>query len=170
MDAGGSSSSTTEAPAAKILNGDLSPGDIAVDASNVYWVNRGSDSNSSFAHVFVLPKSGGTPTEIAATEGEPYHLFVDDTHVYWDVVASDPPLAGHGVLYSVPKSGGPVTKIFDAPKNLHSFTMDEAGFYWENGEGKILSLPKSGGSPTLVAESAESGYLYKIVVDKDQLY
>lgn len=147
------------------------PVDIAIDASNIYWVNFGGiDSGPSSAHVFALPKSGGTPAEIAVTEGEPYHLFVDDTHVYWDVVASEPPLTGHGILYGVPKAGGPVTKIFVGPTNLYSVTMDEARFYWENGEGKIMSLPKSGGTPTLVVEGAESGYLYKITVDEEHLY
>jgi hypothetical protein len=55
---------------------------IAVDASNVYWVNYGT-MGGSVGSVMKVPLGGGTPVTLAAQQGSPEFLTVDDTSVYW---------------------------------------------------------------------------------------
>ena len=108
--------------------------------------------------------------EIAATKGALYSVLVDDTRVYWMVYDdTDPP--GNGILYSMPKAGGPMTKAFTSKSHfLFSLTMDEDRFYWENGKGQIVSVSKSGGDTTVLAENAQSGQSKGIVLSQDRIY
>ena len=147
------------------------PGAIALDAANVYWANAGAPGESSpITHVFSAPKAGGTPVEIATTKGSLYSVLVDDARVYW-MVHDDTVPPGSGLIYAMPKAGGPVTKVFTSKSHyLFSLTMDEARFYWENGKGQIVSVSKSGGDTTVLAENAQSGQANGIVISQDSVY
>ena len=168
---GSSAPADCSAPTLTVLaENQMRPVDIAVDASNVYWVSYGGSDSLENAHVFALPKSGGTPVEIAVIEGEPTHLFVDDTHVYWDVGTKYPTFPEQAILYGMPKAGAPLTKIFAAPTPFYSLKMDEARFYWQSEGGDILSLPKAGGTPAVVVKGGNSVYAFEIAIDEDSLY
>ena len=170
---GGTGPADCSAPNLTVLaENQLRPTAIAIDATTVYWVNFGGSDSPTTAHVFALPKSGGAPAEIAATPGIPNHLFVDDTHVYWDVGTTYPTVPEQAILYGMPKAGGPVANLFAAPTAdpFYALKMDEARFYWQNEDGGIGSLPKSGGTPSLAVVGEPSGYAYEIAVDEDDLY
>src|SRR5690606_10556633 len=56
------------------------PNGLAVDATHVYWTNRGDGT------VMRMPKGGAPgepPTVIATGQVAPGPIVVDDTHVYW---------------------------------------------------------------------------------------
>jgi hypothetical protein len=154
-----------------LASGQKHPFTIALDATNVYWGNAGPDQASDgIAHIFTVPKSGGTPKEIGTATGALYSILVDETNVYWMVYeyAGSPP---KGRLYSMPKAGGPATNIFTSKSpNLLSLTMDEGRFYWVDNNGLLVSVSKSGGGTTLLEENAEAGSGHNIVVNQDRVY
>ena len=148
------------------------PSKIALDATSVYWANIGVKPGSSeAAHIFSVPKSGGTPKEIATATGVVRALMADGTNVYW---------AGHelsldavyGSIYSVPKAGGPVTQLFTwKDKFFITIILDDQHFYWVDGAGVIRSLPTSGGDATVVAWGpAEKSVVNGLVVSQDRIY
>lgn len=68
-------------PTILVSNVHGSPGDIAVDATHVYYaVGPALDGPRA---IFEVPKTGGTPAEITPTQSWPYALAVDDTAVYF---------------------------------------------------------------------------------------
>jgi hypothetical protein len=62
------------------------PSGIAVDGSNVYWVNDGT--STSPGAVVRVPLSGGTPTTLASSVG-PSAIAVDAHNVYWTTEKSN---------------------------------------------------------------------------------
>lgn len=178
MASGGTASSGTDGPAdctapkvTVLASKQWHPAAIALDADNVYWGIVGAQGQpSDTAHVFVVPKAGGTPVEIAATAGYMYSVLVDDTHVYWSVLDTTTP-PGNGVLYAMPKTGGPVAKLYTSKYGyLVSLTMDEDRFYWGTGAKSIVSLPKSGGEQTVLAQNALPGLPHAVIVNQDRIY
>jgi hypothetical protein len=52
-----------------------SPGAVAVDASNVYWVDETS--------VWKVGVGGGEPVQVAVDQAGPEQIVVDNTYLYW---------------------------------------------------------------------------------------
>ncbi len=67
------------------------PDGITLDATSVYWTNRGDGT------VVSLPKAGGTPTILATGQNNPGAIVVDATNVYW-INEGDPNLADGAVM------------------------------------------------------------------------
>ncbi len=57
------------------------PQAIAVDATGVYWTNRGDGT------VMKLPAGGAIPTTLASCQDEPMRIALDATSVYWTTYA-----------------------------------------------------------------------------------
>jgi hypothetical protein len=55
-------------------------GEIATDASNVYWT---SFTSSSAGAVWRVAISGGEPVQLAAGQINARSVAVDDSYVYW---------------------------------------------------------------------------------------
>jgi hypothetical protein len=79
---------------------------VAVDGNDVYFARRPTwdpvaQGYSNDAAVYVIDKSGGTATELATKTGFVTAMAAHDGQVYF----------GSGKLSSVPKTGGPTTKL-----------------------------------------------------------
>jgi hypothetical protein len=107
---------------------------IAVDSTSVYWV-AGTEDASSGA-IMKVPVGGGTPTTLASRAGEPAHLAVDTSYVYW--VEQEP-----GAIMKVALTGGAATMVTMA-RLAWQIALDDANVYWL-GQG-LMSAPKLGGA------------------------
>lgn len=168
---GTSGNADCSAPQVTILAAEQwQPAAIALDAANVHWVNGGALGDPlDLAHIFMVPKSGGAPAEIAATKGDPVLIAVDDTRVYWTVFDFSAPMS-KSILYSTPKAGGPVMKVLASETEVLSLAMDEDRLYWSNGLGEVRSMSKAGGDSTLLAKGADKYHPGRIALDQERVY
>jgi hypothetical protein len=64
-----------------LASGQNGPDAIAVDGTDLYWVNVGSTGNDG--SVMKLPIAGGDAITLASQQAQPTSIAVDDTSVYW---------------------------------------------------------------------------------------
>ena len=140
---------------------------IAVDATNVYWVECSEDSR--MAALKKLAKSGDAPpislAEAAGSDCQTLgdRLVVDDGAVYWESA---------GTVYSIPKPGGMPTTIAEG-QYVSSIAVSGPNLYWVLGGAKngdwgatssshhaLVQAPKTGGalSEIVPARDDHSGY------------
>jgi hypothetical protein len=115
------------------------PDRLAVDAENVYWIDRGLPAQGS---LMKAPIAGGPTTRLAALDSAVLTaLALDADHVYF--------LTGSGQLFAVQKSGGPAKVLLSdlgvAPSGL---ATDETNLY-VTGSDSLLRMPVGGG-PVIV--------------------
>jgi hypothetical protein len=67
---------------------------LAVDSNSVYW--------AAGRQIMSVPKTGGTPVEVATSEGDITCIALDDTSVYW-TVAQVPSQCGGAIMKVTPK-------------------------------------------------------------------
>jgi hypothetical protein len=132
------------------------PRAIAVDASNVYWANQGS--NGGDGSIVSVAKSGGTPVTLASGLSAPTALSVQSGWVYW----TD---QGDGMVMraqiGMPNSGQSIAFGQSSPTGIGT---DGTSVYWTNGgtgsDGTLLKEPLDGGTAvTLVANLLGPGQL-----------
>jgi hypothetical protein len=139
--------------------GNLTTGGIAVDATNVYWLNAGVlfEQNGS---VMSIPLGGGTAAMFASAQETPESIAVDATNVYWTSYAYGP------VMMSI--SGGTPTTLADAyGTESGSMAIDTSNVYWTNPLW-VLKIPIVGGTPTILTSAYNNPE--GIAVDGTNLY
>jgi len=138
---------------------------IAVDGTDVYWVNQG------VAEVSKVPIGGGKVTtlysEAAISAG--VGIALDATSVYWTMNFQE---RGSGSLAKIGKGGGsPVLLATDEPR-LAGVAVDDANAYWTSGfspdtQAKLNSVPIDGGTPTALLTTS---FTNLIAVDATDVY
>jgi hypothetical protein len=120
------------------------PGNVAVDATNVYWTVTGD--NYFNGAVFKVPRDGGTPMALAQHQlGVRAEIALSATNVYW-VQVKQADGGGGNALVTVPIQGGAITEVADAVGLLRA---DGTSIYLFDQYG-IVKQPFDGGSSTRI--------------------
>src|SRR5262249_38503405 len=127
-----------------LATGLAEPTAIAVDGTNIYWIERAGGSGGSLK---TIPISGGIPTTLASGFlNAQNHMALDATSIYW----GDGKIGGGGVIKKVAKSGGFVTTLVGSGILAleTAIAVDASNVYFTDGAGNIKSVPVAGGSVT----------------------
>jgi len=127
---------------------DGDPGNLVVDALNVYWAQ-------SYDQILGMPLAGGTPVLIADQQSLPHGLAVDGTFIYW--------FNTDGSLMKAPIAGGAWTELATGPvaqlsdPSQRGLALDADNVYWINSatgqsDGQVLKVSKNGGQVTVLAD------------------
>jgi len=153
------------------------PSAIAVDATSVYWVNRGDsfDASSSNGAVMKISIAGApSPTPLALSQVAPLSIAIDATSVYWTVYAKAANAAENtGEIRKTPLGGGAITSLATGQASIGPLTTDPTYVYWWTYTGPgplggIKRVLKTGGQLLDVAGGFPSPW--KIAVDSVNLY
>jgi hypothetical protein len=107
---------------------------IAVDSTNVYWVAGTTDASSG--SIMIVPVAGGTPTVLAPESGEPAHIAVDASFVYWGDMSPS-----GGVLKAPLTGGSPMmVALAEAPFQI---ALSDTAVFWLGPLGP-MTAPKTG--------------------------
>ena len=144
----------------------LQPIALAVDSTNVYWVNEGGS-------IVKAPLAGGPPITLASGQPNPQAIAIDSTNVYW--VTNVTGVAQNAVL-KMPLHGGAISTLATGldPRGI---AVDTTSVYWTDGTrggGRVWKVPISGvpdgGSPTLIATAKRPAGPTSILVDSSSVY
>lgn len=122
---------------------------IAVDSTNIYWIDYPQDGPGGVTgNVMKMPKAGGTQT-VLATGGRMGGIALDATSVYW--VDGDA-----NAVKRVPIDGGDPITLATATSIGAFIAVDSASvYYWALADrndaatpGSLTKVPIAGGAPT----------------------
>jgi len=128
--------------------------DIAVDETDVYWVNSTVSSNEFT--IKKVPIAGGDSTTLVTSQWTPIVALTSDaTHIYWaeDTYPEDPPSS---TIKNMPKNGGQIEIVASGLKAIRGGLAVYGGeiFFADNNYFDTLRFMKvsvSGGSVTTLA-------------------
>lgn len=123
--------------------------DIAVDDTNVYWLEGTADGGT---RVMKAPVGGGASAEIATSTLSPAYLTINATSVYWN----DYDMPGStGALWSAPLAGGAAVKLttyIPDVATLGNLAVDDTNLYWVSyTTGTVHAVSIDGGTATDLA-------------------
>ncbi len=133
------------------------PWDIAVDDTDVYWVEEGS--NAGDGRVRKVAAGGGAPQSLAETQATPIAMATDDDSIFWVNFTSG------GSVSRIAKNGTGYAKLAVA-NGPRTIAIDADHVFWTSVEGAILRLPKTGGSPATITQQGV-GVVSLFVYDAD---
>ncbi len=100
--------------------------DMAVDASNVYWV-------SSLGNIASVPTNGaGSPVTIVAGVSFPSGIAIDSTNIYWTTgsVGGSGGAQPDGTISTVPIAGGAPTVLVPNQISPSEVAVSSTSVYW----------------------------------------
>jgi hypothetical protein len=143
-----------------LLTGNPLSNGIALDAANVYWVNRQDG--------YVKKADFDLTNDTALATGDvPFDIAVDATTVYWTEQGSSP---GIGKVMKASKTDGSGSlKLAEGQMSPQGIAVDATSVYWANkDDGTIKKAPLGGGAVTTLAEGQKKPI--KIAVDATSVY
>ena len=148
--------STSGGPVTVLASVPAAPDCLAIDGTNVYWGNQGT--NGATPSVLSMPLAGlpdgGAPTVLATSAvfgTVPAALAVDSTSVYVTFFSN----SGPGYVAKVPIGGGPSTTLASGLTAPQGIAVDATSVYWVDViAGTVSKVPLAGGPVTALATSA----------------
>jgi len=152
-------------------------GQIAVDATSVYWTTFGPPGDAgglSNGLVLSEPLGGGSITTLVSGQEQIAGLAVDGASLYWTAAGAldDAGVLPDGKVMSMPLGGGALTTLASGQGDIGSLVVNAASVFWIDGAtGVLMSVPKGGGTPTTLTQPAawENGPI-GIAVDAANVY
>jgi hypothetical protein len=122
-------------------------GPLAVDATNLYWVNPGTAANSyTDGALLQMPLGGGSPVTLASSVVGVSSIAVDDTDVYWTQYGTQNANYMNGAVNRTPIGGGATTPVATQQQYCRDVVLDSTHLYWFDNSaglpGTIMKLAK----------------------------
>jgi len=160
-------------PSRKILASNiLSPYDLGIDATSLYFVSRGTPSGASYladGKVYRIGKDGTGLLAIASNLNTPAAVISDGTNAYFVEAGQSRASTSSGVR-AVPVGGGAIRSLTNGTPSIVLAQNDTDIFFATFGLANqtIQRVPKSGGAAQTVISNL--AFISKIVVFRDWLY
>ena len=108
--------------------------EIALDATQVYWLTNDS---AGIAWLRTVPKSGGTPTKLAEYECTGRSFALHGGFVYWT--------CGGNVMRTPVAGGATTTLALEQASFEGQLAVDDTAVYWATVDGTVVKLPSAAG-------------------------
>ncbi len=145
-------------------------GDIAVDATSVYWLYQGTSTNDYVdGAILRVSLDDGSMTTLASDQWLPSCIAVDANNVYWVGRDSTSGNSAQRCLSKVALTGGSTTTLVAGQSAVHAIAVDATSVYWTNNvDGTVMKVALGGGAPVALA-SGQAGPA-EIAVDAASVY
>jgi hypothetical protein len=145
------------------------PRAIALDASNIYWVEQGSSDwgvPAPDGNVMKLaldaPDAATSPQILASSLPAPMAIAVDANNVYY--------AAADSVFKISLSDGKTTTKLASGQSQPYTLLADATDLYWTNlRSGAVTTVPIAGGTNSVILARALS-YAYGLALDSTNIY
>jgi hypothetical protein len=109
-------------------------GDIAVNATHLYWTQPGATPTTGT--VMAIPLDGGSPTTLASDQDGPGAIALDATNVYWVTYNG-------GTVMALPLAGGTPITLASGQSGPGGLALDATTVYWANyAGGQVMKVAK----------------------------
>jgi hypothetical protein len=138
-------------------------GAVAVDATNVYWVEGALGTDGK---IMSVPIGGGTPSTVYSGQEIPQTVITDGTNLYWanwGTFNAEGISNNDGTIWQGPVGGGSAMKLASNQPGTSTMAVDSNNVYWVNlgqlgsdnfpalNSGSVVKTPIGGGSVTTLA-------------------
>ncbi len=121
-------------------------GAVALDATHVYWVDRGTpDVHYADGAIRRVPKLGGDAVTLAAVPERPQKIAVDASGVFFT--------ADDGGVRRAPIEGGKPVIVIDKLRSPYGLAIDKDRLIISESiyNGDVIAVPKAGGAKVVLA-------------------
>jgi len=146
---------------------------LAIDASNVYWVDTGDLAGNNGAVMQVAANGASLPVPLAPSQPFPQGIAADGTSVYWSTSFDAQRSSSSGEIRKIPIGGGAITPLATGQDAPGPVARDASFVYWANTGMSSPAIRKAlkagGGSPlnVLMGVYPSTGAL---AVDSNNIY
>jgi len=180
-DAGGPACPATQGTSGIVLaSGQTNLASLAIDTANVYWTADVVLNTSG--NVVTVPKSGGTPTQLATNQPSAFSIATAGSSLYWSTGTNNAPPGTNNVMriMSLPEgsASGAIPSQFWGVEALqpafpYGLVADSSTLYWwDLGASVFMGAPLDGSAASMIAGPfpVASAVPVGLAVDATNLY